>query len=209
MTEDYPSPMGISASTTEMKIQPKSFRYYQSPHSKKLSVIYSPIAVFCSKDRQHRCAHGPNVNSDCHRVCHYRTHFTTGRREALYWTWSPGWRRPSLSCWINTVHAGTLQCGNILFKPNSPGKFKGFWRRITLWYSLQFDDAGSFTCNRIMRWLEIRDRQRSTTSISFLSDTFNSVPDDSMDFCFLGRDRLLIASYSLKIYSIEDMSQAP
>ncbi|KAG1755546.1 hypothetical protein EDB19DRAFT_413455 [Suillus lakei] len=30
-----------------------------------------------------------------------------------------------------------------------------------------------------------------------------------MDFCFLGGDRLLIANYSLKVYSIEDMSQAP
>jgi len=38
---------------------------------------------------------------------------------------------------------------------------------------------------------------------SILSDTFNSVPDNSMNFCFLGRDRSLIASYSLTSYSIE------
>jgi hypothetical protein len=34
-------------------------------------------------------------------------------------------------------------------------------------------------------------------------------PDDSMDFCFLGYDRLLTASDDLKLYSIEDMSRPP
>ncbi|KAG2042286.1 hypothetical protein BDR03DRAFT_633548 [Suillus americanus] len=67
MMEDYPSPMCISASTTEMKIQPRLFRYYQSPHSKK----------------QHRCTHGPNAKSNHHRVCRYWTHFTTWRVKLL------------------------------------------------------------------------------------------------------------------------------
>ncbi|KAG2156197.1 hypothetical protein DEU56DRAFT_906368 [Suillus clintonianus] len=104
--------------------------------------------------------------------------------------------------------SGPPQCENIRFEINS-GKLKGFGRRIALWCSLRFNGAGSYTFNRTMWWLQIWDWQHSTTSISVLSDTFNSVPDDSMDFCFLGDDRLLIASYSLKVYSIEDMSQAP
>ncbi|KAG0695303.1 hypothetical protein DFH29DRAFT_274252 [Suillus ampliporus] len=32
---------------------------------------------------------------------------------------------------------------------------------------------------------------------------------ESLDFCFLGNDRLLIVSKTLKLYSIEDLSQAP
>lgn len=104
--------------------------------------------------------------------------------------------------------SGPPQCKSIRFQPNS-GKLKGYRERIALWCSLRFDDVGSVTCSRTMWWLQIWDWQHSTTSISTLSDTFNSLPDDSMDFCFLGRDRLLIASYSLKVYSIEDISQAP
>lgn len=103
---------------------------------------------------------------------------------------------------------GPPRCESIRFEPNS-GKLKGHGEHIALWCSLRFNDAGSFTHNRTMWCLQIWDWQHSTTSISVLSDTFNSVPDDSMDFCFLGRDRLLIANYSLKVYSIEDMSQAP
>ncbi|KAG2154932.1 uncharacterized protein EDB93DRAFT_1101948 [Suillus bovinus] len=103
---------------------------------------------------------------------------------------------------------GPPQCENIRFEPDS-GKLKGFGRHIAFWCSLRFDNAGNLARNQAMWWLQIWDWQHSMTSISVLGDTFNSVPDDSMDFCFLGRDKLLIANYSLKIYSIKDMSKAP
>ncbi|KAG1806661.1 uncharacterized protein HD556DRAFT_330228 [Suillus plorans] len=77
---------------------------------------------------------------------------------------------------------GPHQCENIRFEPNS-GKLKGLGRRIALWCTLRFDDAGSFTRDRTIWWLQIWDWQYSTTSISVLSAC-------------------------LKIYSIDDMSQA-
>ncbi|KAG1755545.1 hypothetical protein EDB19DRAFT_413596 [Suillus lakei] len=72
--------------------------------------------------------------------------------------------------------SGPPQCENTRFETSS-GKLKGFGRRIALWCSLRFNDAGSFTFNRTMWWLQIWDWQHSTTSISILSDTLNSVPD--------------------------------
>lgn len=74
-------------------------------------------------------------------------------------------------------------------------KLRGFGRHI----ALQRIDP------RFDRWhLQIWDWQRSTTSNCF----FNGEAD-LIDFCFLGNNRLLVASESLKLYSIEDMSRAP
>ncbi|KAG1778874.1 hypothetical protein EV702DRAFT_1092775 [Suillus placidus] len=57
-----------------------------------------------------------------------------------------------------------------------------------------------------MWWLQIWDWKHSTTSNCVISD-----PEarESSDFCFLGNDRLLTVSKDLKLYSIEDLSQAP
>ncbi|KAG1728455.1 hypothetical protein EDB19DRAFT_160654 [Suillus lakei] len=59
-------------------------------------------------------------------------------------------------------------------------------------------------------WLQIWDWQHSTTSSCVLSDTIiNPEGGESFDFCFLGNDRLLTVGKDLKLYSIEDLSQAP
>lgn len=73
--------------------------------------------------------------------------------------------------------------------------FKGLRRHIALRRIVSHFD----------QWqLQIWDWQRSTTSNCF----FNGEADP-IDLCFLGNNRLLVASDALKLYSIEDMSRAP
>ncbi|OAX37994.1 hypothetical protein K503DRAFT_190984 [Rhizopogon vinicolor AM-OR11-026] len=68
---------------------------------------------------------------------------------------------------------------------------------MTRYYPRKYGRCRSGTGNTLLR-------------LSVLSGTtVVQDPDDSMDFCFLGNDRLLIASHKLKLYSIEDMSRAP
>ncbi|KAG0708776.1 hypothetical protein DFH29DRAFT_1035553 [Suillus ampliporus] len=72
---------------------------------------------------------------------------------------------------------------------------------------------------KIIWSLQIWDWQHSSTSNSILTDTLyttrneSDIYDDSDPImpCFLGNDRLVIANekFNLKLYSIEDMSQAP
>ncbi|KAG1727721.1 hypothetical protein EDB19DRAFT_2042758 [Suillus lakei] len=75
-------------------------------------------------------------------------------------------------------------------------KLKGFGRHIALQHaSSQYD----------MWKLQIWDWQHSTTSNSVLSDEY----PHEIDFCFIGNNRLVVVADYLKLYSIEDMSQAP
>ncbi|KAG1860346.1 hypothetical protein F4604DRAFT_1790737 [Suillus subluteus] len=57
--------------------------------------------------------------------------------------------------------------------------------------------------------LQIWDWQHSTISCSVLSDVMRYPAVGSADFCFLENNRLLVVIEDLKLYSIEDMSQAP
>ncbi|KAG1744840.1 hypothetical protein EDB19DRAFT_2023803 [Suillus lakei] len=64
--------------------------------------------------------------------------------------------------------------------------------------------------NQEMWWLQIWDWKHSTTSNCVISDTItHSRVHESFDFCFLGEDKLLIVGNDLKLYSIENLSQAP
>ncbi|KAG1859374.1 hypothetical protein DFJ58DRAFT_726398 [Suillus subalutaceus] len=84
-------------------------------------------------------------------------------------------------------------------------RLDGLGRHIALWHFLRLYDP-----HRSLLWLQIWDWQHSTTSNCILRDTlFAYGLEESIDSCFLGNNRLLIASDKLKIYSIEDMSQAP
>ncbi|KAG2129476.1 hypothetical protein DEU56DRAFT_982337 [Suillus clintonianus] len=86
-------------------------------------------------------------------------------------------------------------------------KLKGFGKHIALWRTLQVNDVNDGFCHR---WaLQIWDWQHSTTSSCVLTDDINPDYDDAADFCFLGNDRLLVFSHKLKLYSIEDTTQAP
>ncbi|KAG1720375.1 hypothetical protein EDB19DRAFT_574862 [Suillus lakei] len=58
-------------------------------------------------------------------------------------------------------------------------------------------------------WLQIWDWQHSTTSNSILSGPILDPDFDEIDITFLGNDRFLVVNDNLKLYSIEDMSQAP
>ncbi|KAG2065167.1 hypothetical protein BDR04DRAFT_1108890 [Suillus decipiens] len=61
-------------------------------------------------------------------------------------------------------------------------------------------------------FLQIWDWQHSTTSNCVLIDTkinTNGEIGESLDFCFLGNDRLLTVNEDLKLYTIEDLSQPP
>lgn len=79
-------------------------------------------------------------------------------------------------------------------------KLKGFGRHIAL--------RRSFAYSSEEMWqLHIWDWQHSATSNSILSGT-NFLPG-SIDFCFLGDNRLLVVTDHLMLYSIEDMSQTP
>ncbi|KAG1843369.1 hypothetical protein DFJ58DRAFT_747914 [Suillus subalutaceus] len=82
-------------------------------------------------------------------------------------------------------------------------KLKGLGRHIALWRRL---DDENWTSSDEKWQLQIWDWQHSTTSNSILSGV---VPNTTIDFCFLGNNRLLVITDNLKLYSIEDMSQAP
>ncbi|KAG1794956.1 hypothetical protein EV424DRAFT_640360 [Suillus variegatus] len=79
-------------------------------------------------------------------------------------------------------------------------KLKGFGRHIALRRSFAYPFEE-------MWQLHIWDWQHSATSNSVLSGT-NFLPS-SIDFCFLGNNRLLVVADHLMLYSIEDMSQTP
>ncbi|KAG2087902.1 uncharacterized protein F5147DRAFT_781167 [Suillus discolor] len=80
-------------------------------------------------------------------------------------------------------------------------KLKGFGRHIALCRSFVYPFEEEI-------WqLHIWDWQHSTRSNSVLSGTID-LPN-SIDFCFLGDNRLLVVTDELKLYSIEDVSQTP
>ncbi|KAG0702060.1 hypothetical protein DFH29DRAFT_528715 [Suillus ampliporus] len=82
-------------------------------------------------------------------------------------------------------------------------KLVGFGRHIAFQRTLCDDTGGSI-------WqLQIWDWQQSTTSNSVLRGPVLTHCYAPVDFCFLGNDRFLVVSNDLKLYSIEDMSQAP
>lgn len=88
-------------------------------------------------------------------------------------------------------------------------KLEGFGKHIAFRRSLLVHE-GSYSFGEEIWFVQIWDWQHSTTSNCVLSDTIiNPEVGESLDFCFLGNDRLLIVSKDLKLYSIEDMSQAP
>ncbi|KAG2037062.1 hypothetical protein BDR03DRAFT_958455 [Suillus americanus] len=86
-------------------------------------------------------------------------------------------------------------------------KIKVLGRHLALQCSPVFDDPVG-TTSRVIWWLQLWDWQHSTTSNCNLSDTMAHFRE-SIDFCFVGNDRLLMASDELKLYSIEDMSREP
>lgn len=101
----------------------------------------------------------------------------------------------------------TAQDSHDLFTITEDVKLKGLGKHLALQCSPMFDDPVS-TTSRVIWWLQLWDWQHSTTSNSTLSDTMAHFLQ-SIDFCFVGHDRLLMASDDLKLYSIEDMSQKP
>ncbi|KAG1852718.1 hypothetical protein F4604DRAFT_1959020 [Suillus subluteus] len=84
-------------------------------------------------------------------------------------------------------------------------KLKGFGRHVALCCM----DHENWTSSDEKWQLQIWDWQHSTTSSSILSGVVSDRCDARVDFCFLGNNRLLVVTYNLKLYSIEDMSQAP
>ncbi|KAG2111827.1 hypothetical protein DEU56DRAFT_204464 [Suillus clintonianus] len=90
-------------------------------------------------------------------------------------------------------------------------KLKGLGRHIAFkcWRSPQ-NDGPWYEYTSDLWVLQIWDWQRSTTSSCVLIvDDADPAYDGATDFCFLGNDRLLIFDEKLKLYSIENMSQAP
>ncbi|KAG1855330.1 hypothetical protein DFJ58DRAFT_745488 [Suillus subalutaceus] len=71
------------------------------------------------------------------------------------------------------------------------------------------DEDGEGHLRKYMSQLEIWDWQHSTTSSSVLSNVLRYPAMSSTDFCFLENNRLLVVIEDLKLYSIEDMAQAP
>lgn len=124
---------------------------------------------------------------------------------------------------LGTLDGGGMHpqaAGRTLFRSELPGiqsgyrtstdlgklKLKCFGRHIALWHSLQI------TCEYFDKrlWvLQIWDWQHSITSSSVLSATINPACEEAIDFCFLGNDRLLVFNDGMKLYLIEDMSEAP
>ncbi|OJA20619.1 hypothetical protein AZE42_12418 [Rhizopogon vesiculosus] len=107
---------------------------------------------------------------------------------------------------LTTLDVGDIHpqaAGPVLFLSGLPG----YENRGLATFGLKLMVLGSHVAFR--RSLVIWDWQHSTTSNCILDETVDMRPDDSNDFCFLGSDRLLIARHDLKLYSIEDMSQAP
>ncbi|KAG2131773.1 hypothetical protein DEU56DRAFT_757469 [Suillus clintonianus] len=86
-------------------------------------------------------------------------------------------------------------------------KLEGFGKHIAFWRTVEMLDANNDFHN--MWELQIWDWQHSTTSSCVLADDIGPLYDCSADFCFLGNDRLLVFSHKLKLYSIEDTTQAP
>ncbi|KAG1775237.1 hypothetical protein EV702DRAFT_1236293 [Suillus placidus] len=86
-------------------------------------------------------------------------------------------------------------------------RLKSCGRHIALQRTLDVD--GSRNYPKPAWQLQIWDWQNSTVLNSVLSDTIPSPYHDLIEFCFLGNDRLLVVTDSLKLYSIEDMSQTP
>ncbi|KAG2116042.1 uncharacterized protein F5147DRAFT_649417 [Suillus discolor] len=151
MTEDYSSPTSISASTIEMKIQPKSFRCYQSPYSKQLGVIYLrnhySIDVLMNP-AQNLIIIVYAITKGIFQPGDVKFFIELGALDG-------GGAHPQAAGRTLSV-SGPPQCENICLEPNS-GKLKGLERRITLWCTLRFDDAGSFTRDRTIWWLQIWD----------------------------------------------------
>ncbi|KAG2343506.1 hypothetical protein BDR05DRAFT_301180 [Suillus weaverae] len=105
--------------------------------------------------------------------------------------------------------------GRTLFLSDLPGrenfitkstKIEGLGRHIAL---RLFDDQLRSPSSRSRWWLQIWDWQHSTMSNSILSGPILDPDFDEIDICFLGNDRFLIVNDNLKLYSIEDISQAP
>lgn len=88
-------------------------------------------------------------------------------------------------------------------------KLEGLGRHIAFRRSLLVHE-GSYKFGEEIWFLQVWDWKQSTMSSCVLSDAIiNPEVGESLDFCFLGNDRLLIVSKDLKLYSIEDLSQAP
>ncbi|KAG1842920.1 hypothetical protein C8R48DRAFT_780868 [Suillus tomentosus] len=84
-------------------------------------------------------------------------------------------------------------------------KLKGFGRHIAL--SRRWDDENRAS---FFKWqLQIWDWKYSTTSDSILSGAVLNRIVGPVDFCFLGKNRLLVITDNLNLYSIENMSQTP
>lgn len=85
-------------------------------------------------------------------------------------------------------------------------RLKGFGRHIALWRRL---DNEQWISSDETWQLQIWDWQHSMRSNSILSGAVPDRFDVTFDFCFLGNDRLLVITFDLNLYSIEDMSQTP
>ncbi|KAG1809463.1 hypothetical protein EV424DRAFT_1350025 [Suillus variegatus] len=100
----------------------------------------------------------------------------------------------------------TAQDSHDTFTVTENPRLKGFGRYLALQCSPMFDDPTN--TSRVIWWLQLWDWQHSTTSNCNLSDAMSHF-EDSIDFCFVGNNRLLMLSDSFKLYSIEDMSREP
>ncbi|KAG2138340.1 hypothetical protein DEU56DRAFT_901314 [Suillus clintonianus] len=87
-------------------------------------------------------------------------------------------------------------------------KLKGCGRHIALQRMLVVAVDDGVTDHYAWQ-LQIWDWQNATTSSSVLSDMIQYPHENSIDFCFLGNNRLLVVVGDLQLYSIEDMSQTP
>ncbi|KAG1775234.1 hypothetical protein EV702DRAFT_1269576 [Suillus placidus] len=108
------------------------------------------------------------------------------------------------------IVSGPAPCDNVNRIKTTFAKLKGCGRHIALQRTLELDGRNR-NYPRPAQWqLQIWDWQNSLVSNSVLSDTIpHLMYDDPIEFCFLGNDRLLVVTDSLKLYSIEDMSQTP
>ncbi|KAG2339406.1 hypothetical protein BDR05DRAFT_621909 [Suillus weaverae] len=100
----------------------------------------------------------------------------------------------------------TAQDSYDLFTVTEDLKLEGLGRHLALQCSV-LDDPVS-TTSQVIWWLQLWDWQHSTTSNSNLSDIMTHF-DESINFYFVGNNRLLMTSDDLKLYSIEDMSREP
>ncbi|KAG2107441.1 uncharacterized protein F5147DRAFT_205501 [Suillus discolor] len=86
------------------------------------------------------------------------------------------------------------------------GKLKGFGRYIALLRLLDNENRASM--DKVWQ-LQIWDWKYSTTSNSIISGVVPGPSDATIDFCFLGNNRLLVITDDLNLYSIGNMSQTP